>query len=253
MEKHGASEVLYGRGPVRELLRTQRQVECLWVQKSLEGASLGGLIVLAKDRGIPVKEADARKLEELCAGGNHQGVAALTPAADYAELEDIFARAGDAPPLLIIADKVEDPHNLGAIIRVAEAAGAHGLIIPKRRSAGLSQTVAKTSAGAALHLPVVRVANIPTVIEELKKRGVWVFGADMAGAPYDKTDFGGPAALVVGSEGEGLGRLVKEKCDLLVSLPMRGRVESLNVSVAAGILLYEMARQREISLPENGN
>jgi len=246
VDKQGGNEIVYGRVPVRELLRSARQVDCIWTQKGLEGASLGGLIALAKERGVPAKEADAKKLEDISGGANHQGVAALIPAADYAELEDIFVRAGESPPLIVIADKVEDPHNLGAIIRVAEAAGAHGLIIPKRRSAGLSYTVAKTSAGAAMHLPVVRVSNLPAVMEDLKKRGVWLYGADMAGSPYDKTSFTGPAALVVGSEGEGLSRLVREKCDMLVSLPMRGKVESLNVSVAAGILLYEMARQRTV-------
>jgi len=237
------SDMIYGRGPVRELLRSDRQTEYLLVQKGLEG-SLGQLIALAKQKGIPVKETDARKLDELSDGGNHQGVAAQVSAARYCELEDLLNRAGDEPPFLVIADEIEDPHNLGAIIRTAEAAGAHGLIVPKRRSAGLSQTVAKTSAGAVEHLPVARVANLPATIQLLKERGIWIYGAHMEGVPYTQVDFSGPAALVLGSEGRGLGRLVRESCDMLVSIPMYGKMNSLNVSVAGGILLYEIARRR---------
>lgn len=237
------NDIIYGRGPVRELLRSDRQAEYLLLQKGLEG-SVGQLIALAKQKGIPVKEADVRKLDELCGGGNHQGVAAQVSAARYYELEDLLKLAKDEPPLLVIADEIEDPHNLGAIIRTAEAAGAHGLILPKRRSAGLSQTVAKTSAGAVEHLPVVRVSNLPTTIKLLKKRGVWIYGAHMEGVPYTQVDFSGPAALVLGSEGRGLGRLVRESCDMLVSIPMYGKMNSLNVSVAGGILLYEIARRR---------
>lgn len=248
MEERAQREIVYGRGPVRELLKGGRPVECLLIQKGLE-PSLSPVIKLAKEQGVPIKQTDPRKLEELCQGGNHQGVAAEAAAARYWELEEVLARAVDRPPLLVIADEIEDPHNLGAIIRTAEGAGAHGLILPKRRSAGLSQIVAKTSAGAVEHLPVVRVANIPTLIETLKEKGIWVYGADMAGASYHQTNFSGPAALVLGSEGKGLGRLVRERCDALVSLPMRGRIDSLNVSVAAGILLYEMARQQEGGSP----
>ena len=243
-QNQSESDILYGRGPVRELLRAGRQAECLMLQSGANSAPVGELIALAKGQGIPIKQVSAHKLDELSGGKNHQGVAALIPAASYAEVEDIFARAGDTPPFIVIADKIEDPHNLGAIIRTAEAAGAHGLIIPKRRSAGLNATVAKTSAGAAEHLLVARVGNLPTAIDDLKKRGVWIYGADMSGTPYDKTDISGPAALVLGSEGDGLSRLVREKCDVLISLPMRGKIGSLNVSVAAGILLYEMARRR---------
>jgi len=244
MQNQGDGDILYGRGPVRELLRAGRQAECLMVQSGGGGASVGELIALAKQQGIPIKQVSSHKLDELSGEKNHQGVAALIPAARYAEVEDIFARAGDNPPFIVIADKIEDPHNLGAIIRTAEAAGAHGLIIPKRRSAGLSGVVAKTSAGATEHLLVARVGNLPTTIDDLKKRGVWIWGADMSGTPYDQTDTSGPAALVLGSEGDGLSRLVREKCDGLISLPMRGKMGSLNVSVAAGILLYEMARTR---------
>ena len=250
MQINDQSGMVYGRGPVRELLRSGRQIESLVLQKGLDSGPVGGLIALAKEQGVPIKQMDARKLEELCEGGNHQGVAAFTSAARYVGVEDILERAQQlgVPPFIIIADKIEDPHNLGAIIRTAEAAGAHGLILPKRHSAGLGGTVAKTSAGAAMHLPVARVSNIPTAIDDLKKRGVWVYGADMGGQIYDKTDFSGPAALVVGSEGNGLSRLVREKCDILVSLPMYGKMDSLNVSVASGILLYEMARQRQLTV-----
>lgn len=234
--------IVYGKGPVRELLRGERPVECLLLQKGL--AEGGRLAAMAKEQGIPVKETDPHRLDELCQGGNHQGVAAQVAAARYWELEDIIAAAGEDPLFLVLADGIQDPHNLGAILRTAEGAGAHGLILPKRRSAGLTATVAKTSAGAVEHLPVARVGGLPTAMEALKAKGVWIYGADMAGVPYTQMDFSGPVALVLGSEGQGLSRLVRERCDGLVSLPMRGKMESLNVSVAAGILLYEIARQR---------
>lgn len=243
-------DYIYGRGPVGELLESSRPVEHLLVQNGLEGGA-GRLIARAKALGIPVKNAEPRKLDEIAEGGNHQGVAALTGAASYVELPDLLDEPLSDPLFLVLADGVEDPHNLGAIIRTAEAAGAHGLLVPKRRSAGLTGTVAKASAGAVLHLPVARVGGIPTAIEQLKERGVWVYGADMEGTPYDRMDFSGPVALVVGGEGKGLAHLTKQRCDALVSLPMRGRMTSLNVSVAAGILLYEIARQR--SRPKNDN
>lgn len=236
-------DIVIGRGPVRELFKSGRPVECLFLQQGLE-RQLAAYAALAREMGAPVKQVAVQKLDSLCAGGNHQGVVAQTAAATYHELEDLFARAGDDPVFLLIADEIEDPHNLGALIRTAEAAGAHGLVIPKRRSAGLSFTVAKTSAGASEHLPVVRVANLPTLIEQLKARGVWVYGADMRGEPWCGADLTGPVALVVGAEGRGLGRLVRERCDALLSLPMNGEINSLNASVAGGILLYEIARQR---------
>jgi len=245
MQNREERETLYGRGPVRELLRAERCVECLLLQDGVRHTSLGEIVALAKEQGVPVKYVSAKRLDELSSGKNHQGVAVLVAAAQYAQLEEIFGRAGEDPVFIVIADKIEDPHNLGAIIRTAEAAGAHGLIIPKRQSAGLGPAVAKTSAGAIEHLLVARVANLPTTIDLLKKRGVWIYGADMDAKPYDQTDFSGPVALVLGSEGSGLSRLVREKCDFLVSLPMRGKMTSLNVSVAAGVLLYEAARQRD--------
>jgi len=238
-------DLVIGRGSVQELLRSGRPVECLYLQKGLTG-TIGKLAAMAREQGIPCKDADIRKLDSLCGGANHQGVVAQTAAARYSELEDIFARAGAAgePVFLVIADEIEDPHNLGAIIRTAEAAGAHGLILPKRRSAGLSFTVSKTSAGASEHLPVVRVANLASAIETLKERGVWVYCADFGGQDWCAMDYAGPVGLVIGNEGRGVGRLVRERCDHVISLPMRGKIGSLNASVAAGIILYEIARQR---------
>jgi 23S rRNA (guanosine2251-2'-O)-methyltransferase len=236
-------DLVIGRNAVIELLRADTPVECVYLQKGL-GGSIGKIAAMAREKGILIKEVAGVKLDHMCAHSNHQGVAAVTAGARYSELEDIFARAGDDPLFLVVADEIEDPHNLGAIIRTAEAAGAHGLILPKRRSAGLTFTVSKTSAGAAAHLPIVRVANLATTIDTLKERGIWFYAADMDGKRWCDTDFSGHVGLVIGSEGKGVGRLIREKCDFAVSLPMRGKVESLNASVAAGIILYEIARQR---------
>lgn len=243
--KEPREDLIIGRNAVLELLSTDRPVECVHMQRSL-GGTLNKIAAIARQRGIVVKDSSAVKLDHLCGHASHQGVVAQVSAAVYSELEDIFARAQAAgePPFLVIADEIEDPHNLGAIIRTAEAAGAHGIIIPKRRSAGLSYTVSKTSAGAVLHLPVVRVSNLASTIDALKKRGVWLYAADMDGKSWCGVDYSGALALVVGAEGAGVGRLIKEKCDFVVSLPMRGKIASLNVSVATGILCYEIARQR---------
>ena len=238
-------DIVIGRNAVLELLAAGRPVECVFLQKGL-GGTLLKIAAIARQNGIVVKDAAPQKLDNLCAHGNHQGVVAVTASAAYAELDEIFARADDSgePLFVVIADEIEDPHNLGAIIRSAEGAGAHGVIIPKRRSAGLSFAVSKTSAGAVEHLPVCRVSNLADTIEQLKKRGCWVYAADPAGKSWCEQDFSGSVALVVGSEGRGVGRLVRDRCDFLVSLPMRGRITSLNASVAAGIVLYEIARQR---------
>ncbi|MDL2233767.1 23S rRNA (guanosine(2251)-2'-O)-methyltransferase RlmB [Ruminococcaceae bacterium OttesenSCG-928-L11] len=236
-------DIVIGRNAVTELLRTDSEVECLYIQKGL-GGSIVRIAAIAREKGILIKEAAGVKLDNMCAHANHQGVIAVTAGASYSELEDIFAKAGDEPVFLIVADEIEDPHNLGAIIRTAEAAGAHGIIIPKRRSAGLTFAVAKTSAGAVSHIPVVRVSNLATTIDSLKKQGIWFYAADMDGEPWCQTDFSGPVGLVIGSEGKGVGRLVKEKCDYTVSLPMKGKINSLNASVAAGIIMYEVSRQR---------
>lgn len=237
-------DVVLGRNAVIELLKSEREIECLYIQKGEGKGSIAKIIAMAKDRGVPVKEVNGLKLDYMSGPNNHQGVAAVTAAYEYSELEDIFKKAGDQPPFIVIADEIEDPHNLGAIIRTAEAAGAHGLIIPKRRGVGLTMTVSKTSAGAIEHLPIVRVSNLVSVIEELKKRNVWVYAADMDGQNWCSVDYAGGVALVVGSEGQGVSRLVKEKSDFIISLPMCGKINSLNASVAAGIVMYEITRQR---------
>ncbi|MCL2035692.1 MAG: 23S rRNA (guanosine(2251)-2'-O)-methyltransferase RlmB [Oscillospiraceae bacterium] len=238
-------DIVAGRNAVLELLKTGRHIECVYLQKGISGTVLK-IAAIARDKGIVIKDVPQQKLDELCGGERHQGVAAQTSSIPYSEMDDVFKKAKeqDVPPFIVIADEIEDPHNLGAIIRSAEAAGAHGLIIPKRRSAGLSLIVSKTSAGAALHLPVVRVSNLVSAIEALKSRGVWIYAADTGGGDWCRTDFSGAVALVIGSEGRGIGRLIKEKCDFTVSLPMLGKLSSLNASVAAGVIMYEIARQR---------
>ncbi|MCR4780665.1 MAG: 23S rRNA (guanosine(2251)-2'-O)-methyltransferase RlmB [Ruminiclostridium sp.] len=237
-------QTIYGRNAVTEALRAGKAVDTVYVQRGAGG--LGKLIALAKESGAVVKDASADKLDELSGGAKHGGVAALMSAAEYADIEDIFAEAGrkGRPPFIIIADEIQDPHNLGAIIRTAEAAGADGVIIPKRRSVGLTATVFKTSAGAASYVKVARVPNLVDAIKQIKERGVWVYGADMDGEPFRSADMSGAAALVIGSEGSGLGRLVRENCDKIVSIDMYGRINSLNASVSAGILMYEIVRAR---------
>ncbi|WP_040196646.1 23S rRNA (guanosine(2251)-2'-O)-methyltransferase RlmB [Candidatus Soleaferrea massiliensis] len=246
MEKTERQDFIIGRNAVMELLKSGKEIEKIFVQNGDIKGSVLKILAMARENGVPIKEVSQTKLDMMCAGGNHQGVAASIPAASYAELEDIFAlaqRKGEAP-FLIIADEIEDPHNLGAIIRTAEAAGAHGIIIPKRRSVGLTGTVYKTSAGACAHLPVVRVSNITATMQQLKKQGVWLYGADMDGQNWCEQDYSGPVGLVIGSEGHGIGKLVRETCDFIVSLPMCGKVNSLNASVACGIMMYEITRQR---------
>lgn len=239
-----APQAIVGRNPVLEALRGDRDINALYLEKGNSSSAAKQALGLAKQRGIPAKEVSKEKLEQLSGGAAHQGMAVTLAAAAYATLEQIYERAGDAPLFLILLDEVEDPHNLGAIVRTAEAAGAHGVVIPRRRSALLTPAAAKAAAGALEHLPVARVNNLCAAIDALKKRGVWVYAADMDGEPYCATRFDGPVALVIGSEGRGIGRLVKEHCDAAVSLPMLGKINSLNASVAAGILIYEIVRQR---------
>ena len=233
-----------GRNPVMEALRSEAQIDTVYV--SQESGGLQEIVELAKSRGIPVKIVTEAKLSQLTGGAVHQGVAADGACGQYVSLEDLLKTAEGLgePPLLVICDGIQDPHNLGAIIRTAEAAGAHGVIIPKRRSASLTLTVGKTSAGAASWLPVARVSNLVSAMEQLKEHGVWIYGTDAAGTSYTDADFTGGTAFVIGSEGFGMGRLVGETCDAKLSLPMRGKVNSLNASVAAGIFLYEAVRQR---------
>ena len=240
------TDLIIGRNSVLEALRAGRAIDSLLVARGERSGSIGRILAECREKGIVIKEVDAKKLDSLCGRGNHQGVAAYAAAHAYACVADLLALAqqrGEAP-FLIICDELEDPHNLGAIIRTAEAAGAHGVIIPKRHAASLSFAVSKAAAGALEYLPVARVGNLAATLDELKKQGLWIYGADMDGTPVCETDYSGPTALVIGSEGRGLGRLIKEKCDFIVSLPMKGKINSLNASVAAGILMYEIARQR---------
>lgn len=238
--------LIIGRNAVLEFLKSGREIENILVAKGEREGSITRIIALAREKGIVIKNVDRKKLDFMSAGANHQGVAANVPAHNYSTVEDIleYAEKRNEEPFLIICDEIEDSHNLGAIIRTAEACGAHGIIIPKRRNAGLNFVVAKTSCGALEYVKVARVSNLNSTIEKLKKQNIWVYAADMDGQPWCKTDFSGGVALVVGNEGSGISKLVKENCDVTVSLPMMGRINSLNVSVAAGILMYEVARQR---------
>lgn len=244
--KETKDELIIGRNPVLEALKAGRNIDTLYLAKGERQGTIRKIASLCRDADILVKEVDSKKLDYLCGHANHQGVIARIPAHAYATLEDLFdcAEKRGEPPFFIICDEIEDPHNLGAIIRSAECAGAHGVILPKRRSATLNFTVDKTAAGALEYLPVARVGNLPAAMEELKKRGVWIYGTAMDGSPWCQTDLKGPMALVVGSEGNGMGRLVREKCDFILSLPLQGHIGSLNASVAAGIVMYEATRQR---------
>ncbi|MGN0568173.1 MAG: 23S rRNA (guanosine(2251)-2'-O)-methyltransferase RlmB [Acutalibacteraceae bacterium] len=239
--------LIVGRNAVMQALESGRTIDSVTVAEGQRGGQAAKIIEICREKKIPVKYADSRKLDKLCGGAAHQGVAAFAAAHDYAELDDIFnlAQSRGESPFIVICDGLEDPHNLGAILRTAEAAGVHGVIIPKRNSVTLNYTVAKTSAGAIEYVPVVKVTNIAGTIDTLKDRGVWVFGADMDGTPWTELDFTGSAALVIGSEGRGLSKLVREKCDFIASLPMKGKINSLNASVAAGILMFEASRQRK--------
>jgi 23S rRNA (guanosine2251-2'-O)-methyltransferase len=245
-------DLIVGRNPVLEALRSGRPIDSVLLAKGGVGGPVARILSLCRQNGVVVKEVSPAKIESLCPGANHQGVAAFAAAHAYATVEEILDRAAQRgePPFVVIADEITDPHNLGAIIRSAEAAGAHGVILPRRGAAGLTATVDKASSGALEYLPVARVANLVSTIEMLKKKNIWIYGADMAGKAYYETDFGGGVALVVGSEGAGISRLVKEKCDFLVSIPMRGRIGSLNASVACGILLYEVAKHRIAGGPQ---
>lgn len=236
-------DLLIGRNAVTEALKSDREIDTLILMRNNNNPALSRLASMAKEKGAVVKEVDSKKLDFMCGGANHQGVAAYVAAHEYASVEDIFAYAEEKGevPFIVVCDEIEDPHNLGAIIRTAECAGVHGVIIPKRRSASLNFTVGKTSAGALEYMRVARVSNLASTIDELKEKGCWVYGADMDGTDYKKTDFSGAVVLVIGSEGKGIGKLIRQKCDAIVSLPMKGNINSLNASVAAGILMYEVS------------
>ena len=235
-----------GRNSVAELLRSGRPVDRIVVERSKREGSISVLLAKAAERGIPIKEAAREKLDAMCPNTNHQGIVAVAAMTEYCAVEDILdvARSRGEKPFVIVCDGIEDPHNLGAIIRTAECCGAHGVIIGKNRCCGVNFAVSKAACGALEYIKIARVVNIVSAIDTLKDAGVWVYAADMDGVNYKKQDFSGAAALVIGSEGRGVSRLVRDKCDVIVSLPMRGKITSLNASVAAGVMMYEIAAYR---------
>ncbi|WP_286820953.1 23S rRNA (guanosine(2251)-2'-O)-methyltransferase RlmB [Mitsuokella sp. UBA4253] len=240
-------DVLVGRNAVTEALKSGRGINKLWIASGDREGSVAEIAALAKERGIVVQYVERAKIESLAGGHRHQGVLAYVAPVPYAELDDILkaAEAKGEAPFLVLLDELEDPHNLGALLRTADATGVHGILIPKRRSVSLNATVAKTSAGAVEYVPVARIGNIAQTLKKLKEKGLWVAGADMDGEKaYYEADLTGPLVLVVGSEGRGMSRLTKEACDFIVSMPMVGRINSLNASVAGSILMYESMRQR---------
>lgn len=241
-----SGEMIAGKNPVLEALRAGREINKVWIAEGVKKTGVEELIELAKEQGVLVQFVPKQKVDKLAE--NHQGIVASVAAYNYAELDDLFnaAKAKQEDPFFIILDELEDPHNLGSIMRTADAIGAHGIIIPKRRAVGLTAVVAKASTGAIEHVPVVRVTNLAQTVEELKERGVWIAGTDAKGsADYRKMDATLPLALIIGSEGKGMSRLLKDKCDFLYHLPMVGHVTSLNASVAAALLMYEVYRKRQ--------
>lgn len=239
------ADKIEGRNPVAEALRAGREIDKILVS-GREG-SVRKIVAMAREQGIVVQEVTRSKLDELAETGNHQGVIALAAAHGYASVDDLLDRAAqrDEPPFLILLDEITDPHNLGSVLRTANAVGAHGVIIPKRRSVGLSSVVAKTSAGALEYTPVARVSNLAQTIDALKARGIWFYAAHQDAAQrYTDVDYSGGVGLVVGSEGRGVSKLVADRCDFLISIPMYGEINSLNASVAAGVVMYEVVRQR---------
>lgn len=247
MEKNIISEsVVSGRNAVKELLASGRDIDKIYVQRGEREGSVRMLIGKAAERKIPVVEVERSKLDAMCGGSFHQGIIAMAAEQNYSTIDDIieYAESLGERPFVVICDGVEDPHNLGAIIRSAECTGVHGVIIPKRRAVGLTPVVAKSSAGALEHMRVARVTNLSSTVDELKQRGFWIYAADMGGQKYYDTDFSGSVAVVLGSEGFGISRLVKEKCDFTVSIPLYGKVNSMNVSCAAAVILTEVAKQR---------
>lgn len=242
--KEMPQNMICGRNPVIEALKSGANLDTVYIDGN--GGSLSVIRRLAKENGVVVKDADDKKLSRLSDGASHQGVVAEGACGEYVTVEDILAvsQKKGTKPFIIICDEIEDPHNLGAIIRTAETSGADGVIIPKRRSASLNATVFKTSAGAASYVPVARVSNLASCIDTLKDNGVWIYGTDASGTDYSETDFTGGVALVIGSEGFGMSKLIQKKCDFMIKLPMLGKINSLNASVAAGIFMYEILRQR---------
>ena len=246
-ESEFKNDIIEGRNAVIEALRAGRTIDKIYIAKGETDSALGHIASKARSTGIVVVDCDRRKLDAMSVTKAHQGVIALCAVREYCSVDDILSAAEQSgePPFVIVCDEISDPHNMGAVIRTAECVGAHGVIIPKRRSAGLTAIVDKASAGAAEHMLVARVPNIPAALKQLKDSGLWIYGtaADGASSMWD-TDLTGPAALVIGSEGEGIGRLVRESCDFILSIPMRGSIDSLNASAAASVLMYEILRQR---------
>lgn len=239
-------DLIIGRNAAKEALKSGRAIDCVFTEKGDKNGALLPILAQCREKKLPIKEVDTKKLDFMCGHANHQGIVMTAAAHEYSTVEDILASAKekDEPPFIIICDGIEDPHNLGAIIRSAECCGAHGVIIPERHSAGLSGIVGKTSAGALEYMPVARVRNLTDTIKSLKKEGIWVYCADMDGTPYREANLSGAIALVVGSEGSGVSRLVKENCDGTLLIPMKGNINSLNASVAAAILMFEAAAAR---------
>ena len=247
MNNNSSDEIIYGRNAVTEAIKSGMTINKLLISSGEVSGSLKVITALAKENHILYQFVDKNKLSEITGTKNHQGVALYTAAGTYCEIEDILHKAeekGEAP-FVIILDEIQDPHNFGAIIRTADAVGAHGIVIPRRRSVQLTGTVAKTSAGASAHVSVARVSNIPAAIDTLKEAGLWIAGTDLSGTvPFYEADFKGPIGIVIGSEGGGMGALVAKKCDFIVTIPMQGTVSSLNASVAAGVILYEVFKER---------
>lgn len=240
-------DIIEGRNPVLELLESGKDINKIFIQSGEKNGSITKIIAKARDRKVVMVEVQKSKLDEISGTGNHQGVIAIVPPFEYCDVYDIleYAKEKNEKPFILILDGIEDPHNLGSIIRTAETAGVHGIIIPKRRAASVNATVAKTSAGAVEYMKIARVSNINDTINYLKENGVWIFGtAGEANTMYYKQDFRDSIALVIGNEGEGMSNLVKKNCDGLVKIPMKGKIESLNASVSAGIIMYEVVKQR---------
>ena len=248
VETQEVVDFVFGRHAVVEALQTPDRVNRVFIQEGTSGRDAAKVIELAREKGIQVQTVPKTKIEDLVGNAVHQGLVASIAAYEYADLEDVFKKAEEKgeDPFIVILDGVEDPHNLGSILRTADATGVHGIIIPKRRSASLTATVAKASTGAIEHVPVVRVTNLTQTIEQLKAHGIWVFGTDMNGTDYRKWNTSGPLAIVMGNEGKGVSRIVKERVDEMVTIPMVGHVQSLNASVASALMMYEVFRNRSL-------
>lgn len=240
-------DLVIGRNATLEVLKSDRTIEALYIAKGQMEGSINAIIALAKEKRVVIKEVDRKKLDSMCDGAVHQGVIVRVTPYTYCELNDILdvAKEKNEDPFIVILDELEDPHNLGSIIRTAELCGVHGIVIPKRRNVGITSTVYKSSVGAIEHVKVAKVTNINVAIDELKEAGIWVYGADIAGEEYSyETDFSGPCAIIIGSEGRGISKLTLKKCDKLVKIPMVGKINSLNASVAGGIIMYEVLKGR---------